>query len=85
MSNLLQVNQTYKLTPSDTVEAPFAFFGLMIGAGEADTSLVVVGLDGSTTTSWADGELTAGVVYPIPGIRVNDTGTAATTITIFGA
>lgn len=85
MSNLLQTNRTARHTPSDTVNAPWAFHGIMLSANAADTSLVVVGLDGTTTTTWTNGELTAGVVYPIPGVRVNDTGTAATSVTIFGA
>ena len=84
MSNLLQTNRTARHTPSDTVNAAFPFQGLMLSANAADTSLVVVGIDGTTTTTWTNGELTAGVVYPIPGVRVNDTGTAATSVTIFG-
>ena len=85
MSNLLQTNRTARHTPSDTVNAPWPFQGLMLSANAADTSLVVVGLDGTTTTTWTNGELTADIVYPIPGVRVNDTGTAATSVTIFGA
>ena len=52
--------------------------------GDTSSTLVTALLDGTTTTTWTNGELTAGVVYPIPGVRVNNTGTAETSVTIFG-
>ncbi len=90
MSNLLQVNRTAIHTPSDATNAPFSFMGLMIPANAAATDLVVVnrvtvdGVATNETTTFAAGVLTAGVVYPIPGIRVNDTGTTTTSVVIFG-
>ena len=90
MSNLLQTNRTAIHTPSDATNAPFPFQGLLIPANAAATDLVVVnlvtvnGVVTSETTTFAAGVLTAGVVYPIPGIRVNDTGTTTTSVVIFG-
>ncbi len=81
MANLMQASRVYRLQPG--VAAPFVFFGIMLPADTANTTLVVTTLqDGDQT--WADGELTPGVVYPIAGTAITG-ATQAATVTIFGA
>ena len=58
------------------------FFGILIPADAADTSLTITNLDGYPV-SWTDGQLLGGVVYPIAGTAVTSAG--STTVTIFGA
>jgi hypothetical protein len=92
VANLIQADRVWKATPSDTVSEPVPFVGLQFSAAAASTALSIATVTNNTgarvavTVTWADGELSKGVTYPISGYRVNLTGTAATpAITLYGA
>lgn len=80
MANLLQASRVQVVNVGDGVD--FSFFGILIPADAADTSLTITNLDGYPV-SWTDGQLLGGVVYPIAGTAVTSAG--STTVTIFGA